>query len=598
MSWFTRSTTFIAIVLSALSTAQAIRIADDGRPTATIVVGSEAAPAERHAAEELARHLQQVVGAEFSVRPTGADQTATGSRLLVGPEAAKLADAGFRPDGLGEEGLIIRTTGNDLILAGAKPRGTLYAVYVFLEDHVGVRWWSPSVTHVPSRANLAFEKLDVRYVPPLEYREPFWFSAFDPDWAARNRCNGSRPALDEKRGGKHVIEGFVHTFFPLIPPESYFADHPEWFSEIDGKRKHEGAQLCLTNEEMRAELVKNLKARLARNPAATMASVSQNDWHGNCQCPRCAAIDAEEGSPAGSMLRFVNAVAEEIEKDYPHVAISTLAYQYTRKPPLKVRPRHNVVVWLCSIECSFSKPLTDPRNEAFRKDIEGWSKISDRLYVWDYTTNFRHYVLPHPNLNVLGPNVKFFAKHNVVGLFEQGAYHTWGAEMMELRAWVLAKLLWNPSLDASKLIDEFLDGYYGPAAPHVRDYLKVMHDAVQASGDPLGCFSGSDAKFLSIDTLCHGLRHLRQAEQAVGRDGDLRQRVLVAQLPVLYTFIVEWDRLRQQAEAANVTWPVADSKAAVYQRFMRTAEAIRMTRVAEGRHMDWLKAQVEPSKSE
>jgi len=588
----TKIATLALIVLGwGVSVGHAVEIASNGRASASIVVSGDASLSERHAADELAHYLGQVTGAEFTVGQ-GAESV-TGPRLLVGPGAARLADPQFTVEGPGEEGLVIRTVGQDLILAGGRPRGTLYAVYAFLEDHVGVRWWAPGVEFVPARSELVFDNLNVRYVPRLEYREPFWFSAFDGDWAARNRCNGARPTLDEKRGGKHVIQGFVHTFYGLIPPNKYFADHPEWFSEIDGKRKHEQAQLCLTNEEVRTELIRNLAAQLAKNPAATMASVSQNDWYGNCQCAKCAAIDKEEGSPAGSLLRFVNAVAEAIEKDYPRVAISTLAYQYTRKPPLKTRPRHNVVVWLCSIECSFSKPLIDPRNEAFRKDIEGWSKVCNRLYVWDYTTNFAHYVMPHPNLNVLGPNVKFFADHGVVGLFEQGAYHTWGAEMMELRAWVLAKLLWDPSLDADKLIAEFIDGYYGPAAPHIRAYLKVTHDAVQATGDPLGCFSGADAKFLSLDTLSKGLAHLKAAEQAAGSDADLLLRVRTAQLPVLYTFIIQWGRLRKEAETTNAPWPVAHTQIGVYREFLRTAEAIGMTRVAEGRDMAWLNTQVD-----
>src|SRR6185295_3628352 len=124
-----------------------------------------------------------------------------------------------------------------------------------------------------------------------------------------------------------------------IPPDKYFEPHPDWFSEIGGQRKADGGQLCLTSEPMRRELVKNLTDRLRANPAATIASVSQNDWQGNCQCDRCREIDRQEGSPAGSLLRFVNAVAAEIEPDFPRVAIDTLAYQYTRKPPAHTRPR-------------------------------------------------------------------------------------------------------------------------------------------------------------------------------------------------------------------------------------------------------------------
>lgn len=560
------------------SRAMAVIIAENGQPKAVIVVAVDAPEPEQHAASELADFLRQITGAEFEItHPPAAGK----SRLLVGPEAARLADPGFSTNGLGSDGIIIRRVGDDLILAGGHPRGTLYAVYTFLEDYVGCRWWSSTVSTIPRKPTIRLRPANIRYVPPLEYRSAFWFDAFDGDWAVRNKCNGHAHRLDAKRGGKHIYEGHVHTFYRLIPPDKYFKDHPEWFSEIDGKRTYKRAQLCLTNEQMRKELVKNLKARLRENPAATIASVSQNDWHGNCQCSRCAAIEKEEGSPAGLMLRFVNAVAADIEKEFRHVAISTLAYQYTRKPPKYVKPRHNVIVRLCSIECSFSKPLSDERNKKFRDDIVGWSKICNRLYIWDYTTNFRHHIMPHPNLRVLGPNVKFFVDHNAKGIFEQGAYTTNGAEMAELRAWVLAKLLWKPTLDGEKLINEFLHSYYGPAAPHVKAYLDVTHDAVEASGDWLGCFSKHTAEFLSFDTLSKGWGHLQAAEAAVEHDPELRFRVQVAQLPVMYTFMMRWDEMRQKAATSGAPWPMPESIQGAFEHFMKIAKKKNITRLDE-----------------
>ncbi|HEY3241791.1 MAG TPA: DUF4838 domain-containing protein [Phycisphaerae bacterium] len=565
-------------------------LAEGGVGRAVIVVAKDAPEPERHAAAELAEFLHQVTGGTFDVT----DNAERGrTRLLVGAEAAKLADPKFSIDGLGAEGFVIRTTDDELVLAGGRPRGTLYAVYTFLEDVVGCRWWTSRASAIPSRPRLTIEKLDMRYVPRLEYREPFWFDAFDGDWAVRNKCNGQTERLDARRGGKHSYDGFVHTFYSLIPPEKYFAEHPEWFSEIDGKRTHENAQLCLTNEEMRHELVKNLAERLRANPAATIASVSQNDCFGNCQCSRCAAVDREEGGPAGSLLRFVNAVAADIESDFPSVAIDTLAYQYTRKPPAHVRPRPNVIVRLCSIECSFSRPLSDERNRAFGDDLAGWSKICDRLYIWDYVTNFRHYVLPHPNLRVLGPNIRFFVEHGVKGVFEEGAYESNGAEMAELRAWMLAKLLWDPARDPQKLIDEFLDGYYGPAAAGIRAYLAVMHDAVESSGDPLGCFSPADAKFLSLKTLLAGWKHLEDAEAAAGADDTIRQRVKTAKLPVMYAFLARWDALRREASAIDTQWPLPGHAMDVYERFMEIARREKVTHISEGNSIDALKRIVE-----
>lgn len=563
---------------AAIVSARPVTLAQDGAARAAIVVAADATQAERFAAEQLRMYLKEITGADFT---TAGDPVEAPVRILVGPGAARLAIANFSTDDLGPDGIAIRTFGDDLILAGGRPRGTLYAVFTFLEYELGCRWWAPDATTLPKARTIRIDPTDYRYVPPLEYREPFWTCAFDPDWAVRNKCNGNTPALDASRGGKHIYEGFVHTFYPLIPPQTYFNDHPEWFSEINGKRTHEHAQLCLTNEAMRQELVRNLKARLRANPAATIASVSQNDWAGNCQCAACAAVEKEEESPAGLVLRFVNAVATDIETEFPHVAISTLAYQYTRKPPRLTRPRPNVIVRLCSIECSFSLPLAHERNAKFRDDIIGWSKICDRLYIWDYTTNFRHYFLPHPNLRVLGPNVKFFAEHSVKGIFEQGAYTSPGAEMAELRAWVLAKLLWDPRLDGSKAIDEFLRGYYGPAAEHIKAYLDITHNAVEQSGDWLGCFSEHTAKFLSFDTLSAGWTSLQAAEGAVRDNPDLLFRVKVAQLPVLYTLMMRWDEMRTAAAQAGKPWPVSDSIQQVFEQFMDTARKKNVTRLNE-----------------
>ncbi|MBN1362417.1 MAG: DUF4838 domain-containing protein [Sedimentisphaerales bacterium] len=571
--------TVAAIVASCAAAGYgAMTLAENGQAKVIIVAAADASVPEKHGARELAHFLTEITGAQFIVTD---GRMRAESRICVGSQAARLAEPAFSVDGLGAEGIVVRTAQDDLILAGGSPRGTLYAVYTFLEDYLGCRWWSSTESTIPKRPTITIGDIDVSYTPVFEYREPYWFDAFDGDWAVRNKCNGNRARLDAKRGGKHTYAGFVHTFYDLIPPGTYFESHPEWFSEIDGKRTTERVQLCLTNEAMRAELVANLKQRLRENPDATIASVSQNDWRGDCQCAKCKAIEEEEGSPAGLMLRFVNAVAAEIEDEFPHVAISTLAYQYTRKPPRHVKPRPNVIVRLCSIECSFSKPLADERNSAFRDDIIGWSKICDRLYVWDYTTNFRHHIMPHPNLRVLGPNVKFFADHNVKGVFEQGAYTTNGAEMAELRAWVLAKLLWDPSRDGQALIDEFIEGYYGPAAPHIKAYLNVTHDAVEISGDWLGCFSIHTAKFLTCDTLARGFACLGAAEQAVQDDPELRFRVRVAQLPVMYTFMIRWGEMREAAEASGAAWPMPASIEETYERFMEIARKKNITRLDE-----------------
>ena len=568
-------------VLAQGAAAQSLTLAAAGQTSYRIVVAADAIEPERHAAAELATFLKQVTGATFAVAPD--TEASAGPFIFVGPGAKlKAAAPGLKLDGLGRDGFIIETRPPHLILAGGRPRGTLYAVFTFLEDQVGCRWYSSKVSRIPSQPNLTIKPIHDRQVPALQYREPFAFDGYDADWAVRNKSNGHATRLDAKRGGKIIYKGFVHTFFPLVPPEKYFASHPEYFSEINGKRVHEHAQLCLANAEVVEIVTQRVLEELKDAPEGTIVSVSQNDWHGQCQCVKCKAVEDEEGSPSGPLLRFVNQVAERVEKVRPDAAIDTLAYQYTRKPPRHVRPRPNVIVRLCSIECSFAHPLgASEQNRKFAEDIEGWSKICQRLYIWDYVTDFGHYVQPHPNFRVLQPNIAFFIANGVKGIFEQGSYQSPGGELQELRSWVLAKLLWNPKQDASRLIDDFLGGYYAAAAPFIREYIDLVHDEVARSKHYLNIGSPPTAPFLTQSVIAKADALFEKAEKAAGGDSSLLQRVQVARLPVYYVMMQRektWKR-------SGAEWRPSLSGAALRDRFFQIAAAEKITQISEGRTM-------------
>ena len=276
---------------------------------------------------------------------------------------------------------------------------------------------------------------------------------------------------------------FVHTFRTLVPPEKYFDEHPEYFSLLKGNRTPD-CQLCLTNPDVFRIVVEELRARMRENPEARFWSVSQNDTYCPCECAACAAIDSAEGSPAGSILSFVNRVADE----FPDKIISTLAYQYSRAAPKHIKPRPNVNIMLCSIECNRSRPIADdPASASFVKDVEDWSALTHNILLWDYVIQFRNLVSPFPNLRVLQPNIRFFVENGITSVFEQGLSELHG-EFAELRAYLIAKLLWNPYADADSLMDDFLRGYYGGAAPQIRRYIDTMHDALAASGEELSIY--------------------------------------------------------------------------------------------------------------
>ena len=569
----------------------AINIVKDGASQATIVVADGSSEAVRHAARELQFFLKEVTGVELTL----ANHAKSGSpRILVGPQAANLADANLATEALDPEELIIRTVGGDLILSGGGPRGTLYAVYTFLEDHVGCHWWTPDASTIPRRRDLTFHELNVRYTPPFDYREPYWDTALNRDWAARNKVFGMFIPLDAETGGRPAIAAPSHSFFYQIPANRYFTNHPEWFSEVDGKRVAEGGQLCLSNEDLRREMTRIILKGLRANSNQTHVSIAQNDGGRPCQCAQCRAVDAEEGSPAGGILRLVNAVAREVEKEFPKVIIGTFAYTYSQPAPKLTRPRDNVAVWLCTMNCSYNLPLNEhSRNDDFARDLRAWGKITPRLYIWDYTTNFKHYLFIHPNLRVLGPNLRFFLENRVKGVFEQGATGTPGAEFAELRSWVLAKLLWNPHLNDRKLIDQFLNGYYGPAGKHIGAYINLTHDEMQAGRQPLGCYEEPDRKFMKFETLAKGWSHMQAAERVVADSPALLKRVKLAQMPIMYAFMIRWADLRKQAVAQHALWPMPDDPQQVLADFKSRAALIGVTRVSELETFDRLEAKLQ-----
>ncbi len=540
----------LLFTLAATSVAgDGLTLARDGHSDYLIVLPTKPSSVEATAADELRGHLQKVTGAKLEILNENRARPDRKAILVGATERMKRLLPEVSLTSLGADGIVMKTVDGDLVLAGHPKRGTLYAVYTFLEDVVGCRWWTAEESFTPNRPTLEIPALDVVYAPKLKVREAFYLNAFDGVFSARCKCNGHFNRVAKQYGGHERFAGFVHTFYPLLPPEKYFKEHPEWYSLIGGKRTHHRGQLCLTNEEMRRELVRNALALLRESPGAGMISISQNDWRGNCQCEKCKAIEEEEGAPSGLMIRFVNAVAEQIEKEFPNVLVETLAYQYTRKPPRHARPRGSVVVRLCSIECSFVQPLADgPQNEKFRGDIESWSRIAPRLYVWDYVTNFCNYILPHPNLPVLAPNIRFFVDHKVMALFEQGDYGSSIGDFVRLRAWLVAHLMWNPDQDENRLISEFLEGYYGAAAPHLLAYLNTINEAGRRSGVYLRCFMNGTSGWLSLDDLNTATRHFNKAMAAVADDPVLLRRVRRERMPLDHVWLRRYRSLKQIAQ--------------------------------------------------
>ena len=477
------------LVLSGAVRAGELVLAERGKPAAyAIVTGAQASPSEKYAAEELRDFLAKTTGVTLPIRTDA--EALPAKAILVGGTAHTARVLGAqdletaRKD-LGEDGFRLVAKGGHLVVLGSAKRGPLYGVYEILEKYAGCRWYASRHAVIPPRERVCVpDTLDDVQVPAFAMREPFWFDLLThPEFAARLRVNSlSWRDYDAKYGCNSFRFGgglgSCHTFNTLMPPDEFFDAHPEYFSMENGVRIRNPSQLCLTNPDVLRIVTERVLQRIRRDPGAKFYGVSQNDWLHYCQCPACKAVDDEEESHAGTMIRFVNAVAEAVEKEFPHAVIETLAYQYTRKPPKKTKLRHNVVPCLCTIECDFARPIdvsSYKENISFRRDIEGWKKQTEQLYVWDYTTDFPNYTMPFANVLALQGNLKFFRDNNVKEIFEQGAYQGQHGDFAELKSWLLAKWMWNPELPVEPLLKDFFEGYYGKGAPFVRRYFDELH---------------------------------------------------------------------------------------------------------------------------
>lgn len=501
-----------------------------------IVTAKTADETVRLAADELHRYLYRCTGTCF---PVFSDQCpCRGPEIRVG---TGVREAPFYQQEnlskLGNEGFVVATEGEDLYITGATSRGTLYGVMGFLERFCSIRFLTSQVTWIPHMDRLEVSLRRWQDAPAFEYRDVYWTDAFQGEFCYHNRLNGSKADLSSVQGGKLKFFNFHHSFNDLIPKEEYYQSHPQYFSQVDGKRLGENTQLCLSNPQVFQLCLEKLRSWIADNPDCTVFSVAQNDCGNPCQCPSCQGLDRKEGCHSASIIHFVNRLAETIEKEYPRVFLHTFAYQYSMEPPRSIRPRANVIVRLCDIDASFSAPLLeeaqrpDSYERLFCESLAKWSSITPRLYIWDYVTNFRHYLLPFPNLDAIQGNLQYFHQMGVKGVLEQGNFsHGGGGAMAELEAYLLSKLLWNPEVDLEREKQIFLNGYFEKAASAIGQYLDLLQRAVR--GYRLSIYDGPDALYFSDNLVQEGVALFDEAERSV--TGEVLRRVKKARLSLQY----------------------------------------------------------------
>ncbi len=455
-------------------------IAIDGRPAATIVVRSVPTDELVFAVATLQEHLRLISGATL---PVATDrEPVSGNRILVGlSDATREMDLRV-PAGIDPDGYVLRCVGEDIALLGGSDRGTVHAVAGLLQDHLGVRWYVPGDelgTCIPSSPTITLERLDERREPSFPMR---WIGN-GSDWALLNRqsCRGeSLPASFS------IEPGIYHTQHRLLPHNAHFAEHPEYYALIDGRRSEQGhCKLCYSNPETAAAVADAMSDLRDADPDIDLLSFSPTDGQMWCECDECRALDEEGVARDRSMSRrsllFYNAIADNIRQRHPDAEVLIGAYNVYNWPPrdrsINADEMLSVIVTHYEDYC-MAHPIADPtcpRNRRYVQLLHEWDALGTPVYYYEYYWKVNWLDLPWPIVHCIARDIPWFHRRGDRGVFTQ--FNRQNAWTLYPAYYIAAQLLWDVDADVDAIFDEMCERLYGQAGPAIREYYRVMEDA-------------------------------------------------------------------------------------------------------------------------
>lgn len=551
---------------------KAVKLADT-----VIALPAKPTVQEKTASKELAAYLQKIVGKKIAVI-TENDKTSSNVIYIGNTKFAERRNVGV--DAMAEEQWINRTIDNNLVLAGGGKRGTLYAVWQFLEHSCGVRWWTPYEESVPANKNLTVAALARQGKPAFSFRmfathnRMLTPAGKEKLFAPRNRINGElHYSIPFEYGGSmdYGAPGFVHTegaYLNEMRKRGILKD--EWCALKNGKRGGKSnflRQLCFSNKDMRKAFLQILRSFIANdrkklaNPPL-IYNISFNDTSTKCECKTCADIVKKYDCDTGLLLEFLNELAEDIANDYPDVKIATLAYMNTEPLPIGIKPHENVIITFCDTLSNYTKPV--PEDDRFGRLLKDWSKAAKEMYIWDYHSNFADKCIPMAFEYTVQRDWQLLKKNSATGIFTE--YYPVFEDMHSLRLYLMAKIAEDPFCDQQKWINDFTDGYYGKAAPYIRQYLKYVNDAAK---NDTKSHVGTQAPMESCQYITPAFavevqKIFNQAAAAVKGDKVLSERVNHARLASDKAAYILYAKIKKGA--------LKESRDAIGARIQKTVE--------------------------
>ncbi|MEI7956397.1 MAG: DUF4838 domain-containing protein, partial [Verrucomicrobiota bacterium] len=557
-----------------------LKLAENGISTAVIVLKKDTATeAETFAAEELKGYLHRITGANFPI----VDEKSVGGaekKIFVGKTAFSQAN-GVEYAHLNQEEWILKTAGDNLILSGGRPRGTLYAVYEFLEKYGGCSWLDQRTEVVPQHKTFVIPEMNEKSKPAFLGREIYTEYMSDGNgFLVKNKIN-SQVWENSKYGyqaARYGSPGTSHTMYAYAKdwPRQY-PDHPEYFAmtEAGGRLVPitgavNGMLICTSNPDVRELILQGLigyiekdraAAKSAGCPPPTIYSISQNDDNGYCVCPKCKTMLEREGSFSGVLLDFINEIARKIKIKYPDIYIHTLAYTFTLEPPKLIKAEDNVIVQVCNLGSEWYplacaehlRSVLHEDNKHFHDILNRWSKVANHLAIWDYWSIYKSQQVPYCNVSTIQPDLKYYHDKKVELFFTQAGDDLTRMSFTALKEWLGFKMLQNPDRPARGLINLFMRGYYGAAANEMVEYLDYLELRIAQTPGLYGRLKVRDWAYLDLPFFVKTNAILDSAETLVADNPLYSLHVLRERIPVDFALLYLWDKLAGKTpEAAKL----------------------------------------------
>ena len=505
----------------------------DGNTKYKIVIPAEASATEKQAANELQYYIASANSAYFSI-----GETKQRDEAKLNTKDLDLNGDGFVVKTVGENIIVDAQTDRGFLYGTYEMIEKMLGVRWFAADETyipqvdEVPVYEMNVVSVP-----AFEYRTYYSWPEAGQGFDALYSAHSrvvSNWAQPleqyggkhnmyyrgTATHNSRFFVPASKYGTHEINGddvvFEEGHEPH--PEFYVYSTPPSSWNGDGKRmwKRGGYQMInyangitedgKLDETMELSVAKivieEMKKDILANPDAKYFELDQEDninpvvTDDPVGYPDHYALTQKYGTAVGAavMIRFMNVVASELQKwadeelNGREINIVTIAYNQTQYAPTKWDEKKNKYVPLDEtvvpvdnlyIRLAYSAflylPLNDQRQSATVREMgASWSSICKNFWFWGYDLIAEDYMVYNPTWGAAYETVQFLRDIGVQYVMEQGTYNAPNEWQGGIKHYIWTKLLWNPDQDATALMNEYLAGFYGMAAPYVKRMIELL----------------------------------------------------------------------------------------------------------------------------